>query len=154
MPVKLDHGYVSLDPFLEASDVIELDLPMPMRHVAANENVVADHGRIALQRGPIVYCVEWPDIPNGKVRQLLLPDEQPITTRFAPALLNGVQVIEGKGYNVATNEFGRAFKRLQEFTAIPYYAWANRGPGEMIVWIANTESALRRVVTKRVAIKT
>ena len=72
----------------------------------------------------------------------MLPDEQPLTTRFDPALLNGVQVIEGKGFNVATNEFGHVVKRLQDFKAIPYYAWANRGPGEMTVWIPNRESAL------------
>jgi uncharacterized protein len=143
MPIKLTKGYVSLDRSWKPGDVIELDLPMPMRHVAANENVLADRGRIALQRGPIVFCVEWPDIPNGRPRKLLLPDDQPITTRFDPALLNGVQVIEGKGYNVATNEFGKAFKRLQDFKAIPYFAWANRGPGEMTVWVPNVESALR-----------
>jgi DUF1680 family protein len=110
--------------------------------VAASENVPADRGRIALQRGPIVFCVEWPDIPNSKVRKLLLPDDQPLTTRFDPALLNGVQVIEGKGFNVTTNESGKAFKHLQDFTAIPYFAWANRGPGEMIVWIAKSEKSV------------
>jgi DUF1680 family protein len=143
MPIKLDKGYVSLDRSWKSGDVIELDLPMLIRHVAASENVPADRGRIALQRGPIVFCVEWPDTPSGKVRKLLLPDEQPLTTRFDPALLNGVQVIEGKGYSVSTNEFGRIYKRLQDFKAIPYFAWANRGPGEMIVWIANLESTVR-----------
>jgi DUF1680 family protein len=143
VPVKLDKGYVSLDRAWKSGDVIELNLPMYIRHVTASENVPADRGRIALQRGPIVFCAEWPDTPNGKVRKLLLPDDQPLTTRFDPALLNGVQVIEGRGFNVATNEFGRTFKRLQDFKVIPYFAWANRGPGEMIVWIANSESALR-----------
>ena len=143
MPVRPDQGYVSLDRAWKSGDVIELDLPMRIRHVAASENVVADRGRIALQRGPIVFCAEWPDTPNGKVRKLLLPDEQPLTTRFDPALLNGVQVIEGKGYNVTTNEFGHTVKRLQDFKVIPYFAWANRGPGEMIVWIPNSESVLR-----------
>jgi DUF1680 family protein len=142
VPVKLNKGYVSLNRSWKSGDVIELHLPMPVRRIVASEKVSADRGRVALQRGPVVYCAEWPDNPDGKVRNLLLPDEQPLTTRFDPALLNGVQVIEGKGYNVATNEFGKTFKRLQEFKAIPYFAWANRGPGEMIVWIANSESAL------------
>jgi DUF1680 family protein len=143
VPIKLDRGYVSLDREWKSGDVIELNLPMLIRKVAASENVAADRGRIALQRGPIVFCAEWPDTSNGKVRQLLLPDEQPLTTRFDPALLNGVQVIEGKGFNVVTNEFGHVVKRLQDFKVIPYYAWANRGPGEMTVWIPNRESALR-----------
>jgi DUF1680 family protein len=134
---------VRLDRSWKSGDVIELDMPMRIRHVTASENVLADRGRVALQRGPIVFCAEWPDTPNGKVRKLLLPDDQPLTTRFDPALLNGVQVIEGKGFNAATNEFGNTFKRLQDFKAIPYYAWANRGPGEMIVWIASSESTVR-----------
>jgi len=142
VPVRLDKGYVSLDRSWKSGDVIELDLPMLIRRVAASENVPADRGRVALQRGPIVFCVEWPDTPKGQVHKLLLPDEQPVTTRFDPALLNGVQVIEGKGYNVATNEFGKTFKRLQDFKAIPYFAWANRGPGEMIVWIAKSEKSV------------
>jgi len=142
VPVRLDKGYVSLDRSWKSGDVIELDLPMLIRRVAASENVPADRGRVALQRGPIVFCVEWPDTPKGQVHKLLLPDEQPVTTRFDPALLNGVQVIEGKGYNVATNEFGKNFKRLQDFKAIPYFAWANRGPGEMIVWIAKSEKSV------------
>jgi DUF1680 family protein len=142
VPIKLDQGYVTLERPWKSGDVIELNLPMLIRKVAANENVTADRGRIALQRGPIVFCAEWPDTPNGKVRQLLLPDEQPLTTRFDPVLLNGVQVIEGKGFNVITNEFGHVVKRLQDFKVIPYYAWANRGPGEMTVWIPNQSSAL------------
>ncbi len=142
VPIQLDKGYVTLDRAWKAGDEIELGLPMLIRKVAASQNVVADRGRIALQRGPIVFCAEWPDTPKGKVRQLLLPDEQPLTTRFDPALLNGVQVIEGKGFNVVTNEFGHTVKRLQDFMVIPYYAWANRGPGDMTVWIPNRVSAL------------
>jgi uncharacterized protein len=142
VPVTLDHGYVNLTRRWKSGDVIELDMPMRMRRVAANENVAADRGRIALQRGPLVYCLEWADNPKVKVRKLFLPDEQPITTRFEPNLLNGVQVIEGKGFGVTTNEFHHLVKNLHEFTAIPYYAWANRGPGEMTVWIPRTASGL------------
>jgi uncharacterized protein len=143
VPVKPDHGYVSLDRVWKSGDVIELNLPMLIRHVAANEKVMADRGRVALERGPIVYCVEWPDTAKGKVHSLLLPDDQPLTTRFVPGLLNGVQIIEGQGFDGATNEFGHIARRLQGFKAIPYYAWANRGRGEMIVWLPRSESALR-----------
>jgi uncharacterized protein len=143
IPVKLDKGYVSLNRMWMPGDTIVLNLPMFIRHVVADEPVVADRGRVALQRGPIVYCAEWPDNPKGKVRKLLLPDDQPLTTRFDPNLLNGVQIIEGRCFNLATNEFGRIYKRLQDFKAIPYCTWANRGPGEMSVWIANSESVAR-----------
>jgi DUF1680 family protein len=143
LPTKFDLGYVTLDRTWEPGEVFQLDLPMRIRKVTANESVTTDRGRVALQRGPIVFCAEWPDTPGGKPRSLLLPDEQPLTTRFDPALLNGVQVIEGKGLNVTTNSYGNITKTLQDFMAIPYYAWANRGPGEMTVWIPNLETALR-----------
>jgi uncharacterized protein len=143
IPIKLDDGYVTLNRKWESGDVIELDLPLRMRRVAADEKVVTDRGRIALQRGPLVYCLESADNPKGKVRKLFLPDEQPITTRFDPVLLNGVQVIEGKGFCVSTNEYRHMMKSLYEFRAIPYFAWANRGPGEMTVWIPKTIDALR-----------
>ena len=91
MPIKLDKGYVSLDRSWKSGDVIELDMPMLIRRVAASDNVPADLGRVALQRGPIVFCVEGPDLPKGKARKLLLPDDQPVTTHFDPVLLNGVR---------------------------------------------------------------
>ena len=62
----------------------------------ANEQVEADRGRVALQRGPLVYCAEWPDNPGGRVRNLMLPDSAKLTAEFKPELLNGVTVIKGK----------------------------------------------------------
>jgi len=142
VPVRLDKGYVSLDRSWKSGDVIELDLPMLIRRVAASENVPADRGRVALQRGPIVFCVEWPDTPKGQVHKLLLPDEQPVTTRFDPALLNGVQVIEGKGYNVATNEFGKNLQTPAGLQSHPVLRLGQPRAGEMIVWIAKSEKSV------------
>jgi hypothetical protein len=143
VPIKLDKGYVSLNRSWNPGDVIELNLPMPVRRVVANENVPADRGRVALQRGPIVYCAGWPDNPNGKVRNLLLPDDQTLTAGFDPALLNGAETITGRAFSVARDADGRLVKTEQDFKAIPYFAWANRGCGEMAVWIANAESSVR-----------
>jgi DUF1680 family protein len=78
-------------------------------------------------RGPIVFCAEWPDNPNGRVLDLTLPIDQPLTAKFDPQLLNGVEVIKGRALNTDKEE--------QDFTAIPYFAWANRGPGQMTVWL-------------------
>ena len=75
VPLKIKGGYVSLTRSWKAGDVIALNLPMPVRRVVANEKVRADRGRVALQRGPMVFCAEWPDNPGGKVRNLLLPDD-------------------------------------------------------------------------------
>jgi hypothetical protein len=96
-----------------------------------------------LQRGPLVYCAEWPDNPEGKVRNLLLPDDAPLTAEFQRDLLNGVEVIKGKALAVSSDESGAIVKTEQDFQAIPYFAWANRGRGQMAVWLADTESSVR-----------
>ena len=137
--LDLDKGYVKLNRLWKRGDVIELTLPMPARRVVANEKVEADRNRVALQRGPLVYCAEWPDNPDHHVRSLLLPDDAKLMTELRPDLLNGVVVI--KGTALAASEQGS--RKPQAFTAIPYYAWANRGPSEMIVWIANREASVK-----------
>lgn len=141
IPIKLDKGYVSLTRTWKKGDVIELNLPMPVRRVVANGNVVADRGRVAIQRGPLVYAAEWTDNPNGKVRNLVLPDSSGLVARFNPGLLKGVTVVEGRAIALTYDTKGNVIKTTQAFTAIPYYAWANRGRGEMIVWIPNTEAS-------------
>ena len=141
--LNMDRGYVKLSRVWKRGDVIELTLPMPVRRVVANDAVEADRGRVALQRGPLVYCAEWPDSPDHHVRNLLLDDDARLTAEFRPDLLNGVTVIKGRAAALAYNGQGQVSKREQDFVAIPYYAWANRGPGEMIVWIPNREASAR-----------
>jgi hypothetical protein len=113
---------------------------MPVRRVVANEQVEADRGRVALQRGPLVYCAEWPDNPDGAVRDLVLPDDNTLTAEWAPDLLNGVVVLKGRALRQTRDEGGEAHLADQDFTAIPYYAWAHRGPGEMLVWLPTMQS--------------
>ena len=124
---KNDHGYARLNRTWSPGDVVQLHLPMPVRRVLANDLVHADTHRVALERGPIVFCAEWPDNPAASVRGLTLPDTAALTATFEPDLLNGVETIHGQALD--TNQV------TQPFTAIPYYAWANRGPGEMTVWL-------------------
>ncbi len=139
--LKLGHGYVALPRQWHPGDRLDLNLPMPVRRVIANDQVAADRHRVALQRGPIVFCAEGTDNPQGRVRNLLLPDEQPLTASFDQNLLNGVEVITGQAATLSTNAQDHATPSLQPFTAIPYYAWANRGKGEMTVWLANSPAA-------------
>jgi DUF1680 family protein len=141
--LKLDKGYVALNRKWAKGDVIELLMPMPVRRVVANEQVAADRGRVALQRGPVVYCAEWPDNPNGHVRNLVLPDSVPLRAEFKSNLLNGVEIVTGKALALAYDEKGNLTRSDQDFTAIPYYAWANRGRGQMVVWIPNSGSSAR-----------
>jgi DUF1680 family protein len=143
VPVKLDKGYVALTRTWKAGDTIELGLPMPIRRVLANDLVSADRGRVAIERGPIVYAAEWVDNPNGKVRNLMLPDSAKLTAEYKSDLLKGVEVVKGKAVSLAFDAQGGVSKTEQNFTAIPYYAWANRGPGQMMVWIPNTVASAK-----------
>lgn len=136
--IALQNGYMRLSRRWQNGDVVELDLPMPVRRVVANENVKDDLGKIVLQRGPIVYCLEWPDHRDGHVMNLLLPDEAELTSEYRADLLNGVTVIKGKANEVtAGNDGTKLVQKEQDFVAVPYFAWAHRGAGEMTVWIPN-----------------
>jgi hypothetical protein len=117
---------------------------MPVRRLVANEQVTDDSGKVALQRGPLVYCVEWPDVRDGHVVNLLLPDSAPVTASFRPDLLNGVEVIAGQAESLRFADAQKTVaKETIQFSAIPYFAWANRGRGEMAVWLARTPDAAR-----------
>lgn len=149
VPIVLHKGYVDLNRTWRAGDTIVLNLPMPVRRVAANSAVAADRGRVALERGPIVYALEWKDNPGGKVRNLMLPDSSVLRAEFEPGLLKGVEVVKGQAIAMEVDAEGQLKKTVEEFTAIPYYAWANRGKGQMIVWLPNNEAgaAPERVAT-------
>ena len=124
--IKTDKGYAVIDRKWSKGDTIELDLPMPIRRVIANENVKDDIGKTALVRGPIVYCAEWVDNDN-KVLDMVVPDNAEFQTQYKKDLLNGLTVITGDILDESGNE--------RKLTAIPYYAWSHRGPGEMTVWM-------------------
>lgn len=119
----VQNGFIKIDRKWKKGDKVELILPMPVRKIIAHEKVEADRGLIALQRGPLVYCLEGKDQPAGKVFAYDLPDTSTITPRYREDLLGGIMVLEMNG------------KSLYPLTAIPYCYWANRGPGEMAVWI-------------------
>ncbi len=136
-------GFARIERRWQKGDTIELDLPMPIRRIIANENVKADRDRVALQRGPIVFCLEGPD-NEGKVLNMVIPDDAELHAEYRPDLLNGVVVIEGTGQLVKRTMEGKVVSsRAKPFTAIPYYAWAHRGKGEMTVWPARKAEAAR-----------
>ena len=143
MPVAEEHGYATIARTWKAGDVITLTLPMHVRRVVAHERVEADRGRVALQRGPIVYAAEWPDNPNGKVRNIVLPSSASLASEFRRDLLGGVQVLRGRALGLAYDAQGTITKADQDFMAIPYATWANRGRGEMIVWLAANEAVAK-----------
>ncbi len=130
--IKLDRGYVRIERKWKKNDVIQLTLPMPVRRVQANDLALEIRDMVALQRGPLVYCAEWPDNDNHALN-LLLADNAALGSQWRPDLLKGVQVITGK---VQALDGDHLEVRPHELVAIPYYAWSNRGMGEMAVWMA------------------
>lgn len=133
----LDHGYATITRIWHKGDTVTLTLPMPVHRVIANEKVEADRDRVALQRGPIVYCAEWADSPDKHVRNLVLEPQQTFAAEFDANKLNGIEVLKGKALAYRFDAHHQLQRSEQPFTAIPYYAWANRGPGQMEVWIAS-----------------
>lgn len=125
----LQSGYAVVGRTWKRGDVVALELPMPVRRVVADERVADDRGKVALERGPLVYCVEGAD-HGGTVLDLVLPDTAALTARTRADLFGGVTVIEGP----ATTRDGKP----RTLTAIPYYAWSHRGAGEMAVWLPRT----------------
>ncbi|MCD6339612.1 MAG: glycoside hydrolase family 127 protein, partial [Verrucomicrobia bacterium] len=135
----LSKGYAVLRRRWRAGDRIELILPMPIRRVLADPRVQDDAGKVAFQRGPIVYCVEWPEVPGGSVKSLMVPDGAQLAAAYEPDLLGGVETLRGQAVRLAkTATPGQLERKPVDFKAIPYYAWANRGRGEMAVWLART----------------
>jgi DUF1680 family protein len=127
-------GYVRLARTWRAGDVIRLDLPMPVERVYAHPKVKADVGRVALQRGPVVYCLEGVD-NGGQVRNLILTRPARLTATFEKNLLRGIVVVGGDAMAVTRDKSGRRVTRPVKFKAIPYSTWDNRKPGPMVVWI-------------------
>jgi hypothetical protein len=132
----MQNGYAVVSNKWKKGDKIKLRLNMPVRRIIATEKVAAARGRTALQRGPLVYCVEWPDFKDKKVLDLLLPPAASLSSKYESELLDGIQAIYGSAKKLKSSESGNISQVNAELTAIPYYAWANRGKGEMAVWIA------------------
>ncbi|MEO0017911.1 MAG: hypothetical protein RLZZ522_1194, partial [Verrucomicrobiota bacterium] len=133
----LQNGYVAVTRRWQKGDVLALDLPMPVRRVAADGRVSANIGRVAIERGPLVYCFEGVDHAD-RVFSLTIPDEAAFGAEFCPELLGGVTVIRGTGQAAARPAAGAPSAEKAGLTAIPYYAWCNRGAGQMQVWMPRT----------------
>jgi DUF1680 family protein len=141
--LNMEKSYAVLTRAWRASDVVELMLPMAPRRVAADERVKADRGRMALERGPIVYALEWADNPEFAVRALMVDGKAPIRVENRKDLLGGVLTLTGAGTSLEYAEDGSVKEQSRRFTAIPYATWANRGRGQMTVWIPTSRESAR-----------
>lgn len=142
-PCTIVNGYAVIRKVWKKGDVVELTMPMPVRRIVAKNEVKDNRNRVALQRGPLVYCFEHAD-NEGKAMNIVVPDHTMFTATFNPGLLNGIVVLEAlapvatvavNGEKVATDN--------RKIVAIPFYSWANRGEGQMQVWIPRKISDIR-----------
>ncbi len=141
---KVEKNFAQIDRIWKKGDVVDLELPMEVRRVIAHPNLKEDRGRVALERGPIVFCLEGADNKEGRVVNLVLSDDVTFTSEFRSDLLGGVQVVKGTAIpakRTLTGEIVAGDK--QEFMAIPYYAWAHRDRCEMTVWPAREKDHAR-----------
>ena len=130
-------GYVSLKRTWKNGDVVEIEFPLDVRKVVADPRVREDRGRMAVERGPVVYCSEWPDCEGGHALGLLFDPQSELAASFDPHFYGGVSVITGKAKNISN-----PLSEPRPVKLIPYYLWANRGAGEMSVWLSRAEYAL------------
>ena len=122
--------------------MVELGLPMPVRRLIANPACKWDDGKVVLERGPIVYCVEGVDAPNKRVFSLMVPDNAQLAPEFRKDLLGGVTVITGKVKEAFRMADLKSIETKDvEITAIPVFAYANRGRSPVAIWLTREEKA-------------
>lgn len=131
---QLDNGYLVIPHKWRKGDVVDIAFDMPVRTVKANDKVVDDRGRIAVERGPLVYCAEWTD-NDVNVHTVLLRRNPSYTLGGHDSDLGGITRISTDAQALSYDNDGRLVVSPTKLTLIPYYAWAHRGEGNMAVWL-------------------
>ena len=138
---EMQNGYAVIKRTWKKDDVVEVKLPMDVERVVANNKVKDDINKVALQRGPIIYCAEWAD-NNGKATNIIIPDAAAFTASFKADMLNGIEILQAQVPVVEVKNNQTIQTEQKTLTAIPYYAWANRGKGEMMIWFPEKVTAV------------
>ena len=138
---ELDNGYLSINRRWKKNDEVKVYFDMQPRLVKANDKVTDDKGQVAVERGPIVYCAEWPD-NTFNVHTSLLNRNPQFTVVENPNLLNGIYQIVTDAQSLSYDKEGKLVVNDVKLTLIPYYAWAHRGEGDMRVWLPMEVGAL------------
>ena len=134
--VDSSDNYITISRTWKKGDTIELDLPMDVRRIVANDNAEDDRGKVCLERGPIVYCIEGRDQPDHQVFNKYLLNTATISAHHEPSLLGGIITLEAPAK--AVGQDGKVSD--VQLRAIPYSTWNNRGCDQMEVWIATSPS--------------
>ncbi len=134
-PIHPENGYAVIEREWKKGDIVEYQIPMQVNRIAANPAVKADNGRFALQRGPLLYCIEGAD-NDGQVWNLVIPENNSFTTNQQMLLTEPIVAVRGEAIAAAPSKDGNAIvMEKKNFVAIPYYTWANRGANPMQVWL-------------------
>ena len=138
----LNKGYAEITRRWNAGDKILVDFQMSVRKVVADYRIKDDRNKMAFQRGPLIFCAEWPDNDSGNVLDLVLKDKAPLSAVYDSSLLGGTEVIKTTAMQTKRTVDGRVIPdRETPVTMIPYALWNNRGPGQMMVWFPTTIQA-------------
>lgn len=138
----LDKGYLCIDRTWKKGDKVDVHFDMEPRTVKANNLVEADRGRVAVERGPIVYCAEWPD-NEFDVLSVFMNQNPTYTVTERPDLLYGLVTLDTDAQVLGYDDNGKLKADDVKLQLIPYYAWNHRGPGNMAVWLPQQLSASR-----------
>ncbi len=136
----MEKGYAVVEQSWKKGDLVQIDFPYEVRTIQSHSEIPTNQNRIALQAGPVVFCVESVD-NLGYATNLLLDGKQDFQLVYEKDLLGGVMTIHGQADALLENAKGKIDKQSIPFKAIPYYAWANRGASDMLVWIPAEEKA-------------
>lgn len=145
-------GYAVISRKWKTGDKVEIEFPMPVRTVSADVRIKDDIDKIAVQRGPVIYCAEWPDNKSGNVLSYLVKKNAVFTTEFIPSLLEGTQVIKTSGFQTKRTLTGSVeILKEEPLTLIPYALWNNRGAGQMMVWLPTSTGSSRPLPAPTIA---
>lgn len=150
---KIENGYITINRKWKKGDQVDLELPMLVRRVIAHKNVTDNVGKMSIERGPIVYCIEGKDQPDKYIfNKYILPNTN-MEYSFDKNMLNGVVVLKGKAIELHKNADNKITENEVSFTAIPYSTWNNRGADQMAVWIPTSAAYAKPIPEPTIASK-
>ena len=147
---NIEKGYFTIPRTWKKGDVVEVHFDMEVRTVKANQLVEADRGKISVERGPLVYCAEWPD--NDFSIQSVIMNKKPVfKVEKKSNLLYGIDMIQTDAQTLNYDDKGKLIAKDVKLNLIPYYAWAHRGSGDMAVWLPIDLNATRPAMPPTIA---